>query len=99
MKLIGQGTYGTVVKGYCLKTKKFVAIKRIADFDDWEYCMGQVIREVGLMKELNAREGGCNFVPQVYDVLVHEQPKETQSGPKGKLTVFIVMEHFDTDLN
>ena len=54
------------------KSGKLVAIKRIADFDDWEYSMVQVLREVQLMRELNKIPGGNKFIPKLYDVLMHE---------------------------
>lgn len=98
MRIIGKGTFGTVAKAYCNRTRKIVAIKRISDFDAWEYLMVQVIREVSLMKELSARPDGCKYVPIIYDVLVHEEPEERNGEPKGKLSVFIVMEHFETDM-
>ena len=53
LRVVGKGTFGTVVKAYCYKTKKIVAVKRISDFHAWEYLTVQVLREVQLMKELN----------------------------------------------
>ena len=97
MKLVGQGTFGSVVKAFCYKTKKTVAIKRISDFDKWEYLTVQVLREVSLMKELSVKHGGSNHVPIIYDVFAHE---EKGKEPESKnLTVYIVMEYFKTDLN
>ena len=79
VKVIGKGTFGTVVKAYCTKRKAMVAIKRISNFDKWEYLTVQVLREVLLMKELNKRPEGKNHVPILYDVFWHEQ-SETSSA-------------------
>ena len=69
--ILGSGSFGTVAKAYCYKRKKTVAIKRIADFDIWEYKTVQVLREVQLMKELSARHDGSKYVPILYDVIIH----------------------------
>ena len=46
LQLIGSGTFGQVVKAFCTKTKQFVAVKRISDFDKWDYLTLQVVREI-----------------------------------------------------
>ena len=50
------------------------------------------------MKELNAKPDGNKFVPQLYDVFVHDEPDEASEEPNVKMSVFIVMEYFETDL-
>ena len=37
IRVIGKGTFGTVVKAFCNTNKTTVAIKRISDFCAWEY--------------------------------------------------------------
>ena len=76
LRVVGKGTFGTVVKAYCNKTKKIVAVKLIKDFDAWEYLTVQVIREVQLMKELSQKMDGDRFVPKLYDIFVHESAPE-----------------------
>ena len=46
-----------------------VAIKRLTNFSHHEYHSLQLLREVKLMKELQKRPGGDQFVPIVYDVV------------------------------
>ena len=50
------------------------------------------------MKELNLKPGGDTFVPKLYDVLVHENLEQKNGKSVNKLCVFLVMEHFVTDL-
>lgn len=73
IRVIGSGTFGNVAKAYCQKRMKIVAIKRIALETFWEYTIVQVIREIQLMKELNARPDGKKYVPIIYDVMVHHE--------------------------
>ena len=47
------------------------------------------------MKELNARPGGDRFVPNLYDVFMHDRTT-TYSGRNTEL--FIVMELFEMDM-
>ena len=60
--------------------------------------MVQVLREIQLMKELNAKQGSQSYIPQLYDVLVHEDLDWSSGEPVSKPTVFLVMEHFETDM-
>ena len=46
IEIIGQGAYGMVAKAVSKKTGRFVAIKRITDFDEWEYTLVQALREI-----------------------------------------------------
>ena len=46
VEVIGQGSIGIVAKAVNEETGRFVAIKRIADFDEWEYTLAQVLREI-----------------------------------------------------
>ena len=39
IRVLGKGTFGLVVEACHQKSGKLVAIKRIANFDDWEYSM------------------------------------------------------------
>lgn len=100
MYVLGSGSFGTVAKAYCFQSKQTVAVKRIADFDTYEYKTVQALREVMLMKELNARPDGGRYVPIIYDILIHEEPAKSEDGQdNSKLTLFIVMEYFKTDLS
>ena len=50
VSLIGEGSYGTVVKGYCRSTETPVAIKLVASFTKFEYDCVKLIREIQIMK-------------------------------------------------
>jgi serine/threonine protein kinase len=49
--LLGQGSYGEVVKAKCKATEELVAIKYVSDFDN-EYDCVKAIREIKIMSEL-----------------------------------------------
>ena len=44
--VLGQGSYGTVMKGVCKVTGQQVAIKYINGFSKWDYDCVKVIREI-----------------------------------------------------
>lgn len=50
------------------------------------------------MKELNAKPGSQSYIPKLYDVLVHEDLDWSSGESVSKPTVFLVMEHFETDM-
>ena len=50
VNLIGEGSYGTVVKGHCRSTDTPVAIKLVHNFTKFEYDCVKLIREVQIMK-------------------------------------------------
>ena len=70
----------------------------MSSFEKYEYTMVQIIREIQLMKELNLKPGGDKFVPKLYDVLMQEIWEQKNGKSVNKLCVFLVMEHFVTDL-
>ena len=70
----------------------------MSSFEKYEYTMVQIIREIQLMKELNLKPGGDTFVPKLYDVLMQEIWEQKNGKSVKKLCVFLVMEHFVTDL-
>jgi len=49
---MGEGSYGTVIKGECRVTKLPVAIKLVNKFTKWEYDCVKVIRELKIMRNL-----------------------------------------------
>ena len=77
-----------VAKGFCLRNKCDVAIKKIINFSNNEYDCRRVLREIQIMKKINEQPGGTRYIPKLYDIICC---KETTS-------VFIVMEYFWTDL-
>ena len=51
--VLGQGSYGTVMKGVCKITGQVVAIKYISGFSKWDYDCVKVIREIQILRELS----------------------------------------------
>ena len=50
------------------------------------------------MQELNAKPDGHRFVPILHDVFVHEEQVDKEKDNVGKMSVFMVMEYFETDM-
>ena len=51
--ILGQGSYGTVMKGVCKVTGQAVAIKYISGFSKWDYDCVKVIREIQILRKLS----------------------------------------------
>ena len=51
--VLGQGSYGTVMKGVCKVTGQQVAIKYISGFSKWDYDCVKVIREIQILRKLS----------------------------------------------
>ena len=51
--VLGQGSYGTVMKGVCKVTGQQVAIKYINGFSKWDYDCVKVIREIQILRKLS----------------------------------------------
>lgn len=62
-EFISQGAFGSVFKATCLRKRQTVAIKMIGNFGEHEYHSLQILREIQLMKALNAMPGGTRHVP------------------------------------
>lgn len=52
IEFIGQGSYGCVSKGLCIKTGKFVALKILEKQCNTEYDLIKVLREIQILKKL-----------------------------------------------
>jgi serine/threonine protein kinase len=50
---LGEGTYGTVMKGVCRATNQDVAIKFIDGFAHHDYELVKVLREIQILRVLN----------------------------------------------
>lgn len=51
--MIGQGSYGVVVKARSMQTKQLVAIKHIQVESEYQYALVKVVRELQIMQYLN----------------------------------------------
>ena len=93
--VLGQGSYGTVMKGVCKLTGQQVAIKYIHGFSKYDYDCVKVVREIQILRKLQDMQRQVNFycTPDILDVVVPE-PAEDQD----EFSIFIVMEHFGTSL-
>lgn len=86
LKQIGSGSYGYVVEAIQKSTGKKVAIKRLNKiFEDTIDCK-RILREVTLLRKLNH--------PNIVNIIEILEP----SDPKGFDTIYVVMEHAQSDL-
>lgn len=51
--MLGEGSYGTVVKAKCLASKKSVAVKMIKVESQYQYTLVKVLRELQIMEYLS----------------------------------------------
>lgn len=87
LKVIGQGSYGTVVEALHKPTQTKVAIKRLEDlFLDFEDCK-KMVRELLLLRALQ----DCPFVTKLLDII--EPPNLTSFRD-----LYFVMEFVESDL-
>jgi serine/threonine protein kinase len=87
LKVIGQGSYGQVVRATCNTTGNKVAIKFIEHVDENEYNCVKTIREIQILRKLSKMS---NLFVELIDLY--------QFTFDDKLNVFIVMEDFGHDL-
>ena len=93
-EILGEGSFGTVVKGKHRATKKMVAIKFIkTDFKDLITCRN-VIREISLLRQFTFIKNNI-FTTHLLDVLVSSPDKETLKEANG---IFLVMDYVQNDL-
>lgn len=88
MRIVGQGSYGSVAEAIHKPTKTTVAIKRLEDiFADVEDCK-KMVREILLLKSLN----DCPFVTKILDII---EPPTNSSSFRD---LYFVMDFVETDL-
>ncbi|CAG9312793.1 unnamed protein product [Blepharisma stoltei] len=83
---IGQGTYGSVCEANDLQTGEKVAIKSIKALFDQQVVATRMLREISIMRSLNHPT-----IIKIKKILMPSQPEFFN-------TVYIVMEHADSDL-
>ena len=87
LRIIGQGSYGSVAEAMHRPTKKIVAIKRLEDiFADLEDCK-KMVRELLLLRALN----DSPFITKILDIIEPDQTKEFRD-------LYFVMEYVESDL-
>jgi len=91
-EFVSQGAYGAVYKATCIKNNRTVAIKMIGNFRDHEYHCVQVLREIQLMRALNAMQKGNGCVPQLLDLIMSSEEADQDTR------IFLVMEYCEYDL-
>ena len=90
ISVIGHGAYGTVYKGYDLKTSKIVAMKRIRIQITEEGLPISTIREIAYLKHLEKYDH-----PNIVKLL------DVINGPRlsNEQSVILIFEYIDFDLN
>ena len=89
-KVLGQGTYGQVVKAIHRSTKQVCAIKCMSIDKNNDKAIRNIIRETQLLNELTLMENN-NYTTKLYDVIM--------SKTADLQHVFIVMEFSESDIS
>jgi serine/threonine protein kinase len=69
VKILGKGTFGTVVKAVNRKTKAVVAIKYINGISKNSYSARKVLREVKIMRKLSQIKENV-FTVKLLDIII-----------------------------
>jgi serine/threonine protein kinase len=70
--MLGQGSYGLVIKGRNRETKKEVAIKKVkCDLKNLKQ-IKYVMREITILRQLTKMDN-CIFFPKLYDIIIPEK--------------------------
>lgn len=93
-RILGQGTYGYVVKAKCKLSGRDVAIKLIRNIFETASMSRFTLRELQLMDELSKMEGNIYTVKMLDVILPVNKPEDLQSFQ----FMFIVMEYIELDV-
>jgi serine/threonine protein kinase len=92
--VLGQGSYGQVVKATHRVTKKIVAIKNIkCTFDDLTH-MKYVLREITILRQLSLIKN-IKSTTQLYEIMISEKGMTNMLLIKN---IFLVMDYGHSDL-
>lgn len=75
IEIIGQGSFGTVVKAQTRVNRKYVAIKLIEGITKTSYTARKVLREVYILTQLSLKESNI-FTSKLLDLIIPEETKE-----------------------
>lgn len=96
-KILGAGSFGTVCLSKCTYTGQTYAVKLIKNFAKHEYSLVKVVREIQILRLLEAmqiEDEVPSYSPGLIDLFFPDSEKES-----GKFTnIFLVMEASDIDL-
>lgn len=93
-KILGQGTFGTVVSATHIETKTEVAIKLMKQTFRDQFNAKKIVSEIEIMRKLTSVKGNC-FTTKIFDVIL---PEVDVSSDEPLEYLFIVMDQEDTDL-
>lgn len=88
--MLGSGSYGTVVKAKCLRTKRYVAIKLVQVMREHQYSVVKVLREVQIMEFFQTMKDKYKM-PSFFTGLLDIFCPEDQLKSKQIDCVFMVM--------
>jgi len=71
VQIIGQGSFGTVIKAQHRTTRKFVAIKLLEGFNSTQYSVRKVMREIQILASLSKRKSNI-YTSKLVDLIVPE---------------------------
>uniref|UniRef100_A0A914CIN5 Protein kinase domain-containing protein n=1 Tax=Acrobeloides nanus TaxID=290746 RepID=A0A914CIN5_9BILA len=88
--IVGEGTYGKVYKALCLKTKTYVALKKIRR-DDRDGFPITAIREIKILRQLDHKN-----IVKLQNVITDNYLKDGKNRDPGNF--YLVFEYVDHDL-
>jgi serine/threonine protein kinase len=97
VKKLGSGSFGSVMKGKCLKSGQSVAIKYLKNTCKTEYDCVKMLREIQIMKELTkmVQNHQGTLFPKLIDLII---PSSNSKSENPLSHIFIIMEMMDTDI-
>ena len=101
VEILGQGTYGVVVKAKHRSKKRMVAIKLMENVMNDSYEAKRLFTEIYILRKMSQIKDNV-FTCKIYDIILPEKDsdscKGTYENDKPLEYVFVVMEYLPQDL-